>query len=515
MSSGFVKYWLYSHRVTQITIDMRKVVLFLMGVLSLSIFAQDGSMDGSFGDDGIVITDLNDSHDFGLSVVQQADQKLVVFGTTSPNQNHFYPYLIRYMLDGSVDMTFGTNGKVIADHGSGYNGYDYLFVDNQQNIVAAGNMNLSTEYQFKVAKYTENGDLDTTFGDNDVLTISHGYSAMTLLDDGSMLLLRFSGNNEISINRYLSNGVLDTNFGIDGTAISNFDGDSFAGREMKVDTDNNIYFVGTRDNAMNADIILMKFMSNGYLDISFGNNGIASKNIDAMNPMNSSSASIDFTNDNKIVVAGSCGACVDESQSIRQPYFLKYNSNGLPDINFGDNGTILLPISGFEISKLLLQANQRLVVAGHIQDCFEGSSYIIRRYHADGFQDNSFIGSSVSFEHHKSILQEDGKIVSIGNTHWYDGVEDIVVLRHNNTVLSLPDFALQKAVVYPNPSSGIFIIEHNANFKNEPYQITDSMGRIIAKGALGDTQTQVNLNGVASGVYFMKTFKNSFRLLKN
>src|SRR5690554_8228447 len=515
MSSGFVKYWLYSHRVTQITIDMRKVVLFLMGVLSLSIFAQDGSMDGSFGDDGIVITDLNDSHDFGLSVVQQADQKLVVSGTTSPNQNHFYPYLIRYMLDGSVDMTFGTNGKMIADHGSGYNGYDYLFVDNQQNIVAAGNMNLSTEYQFKVAKYTENGDLDTTFGDNGVLTISHGYSAMTLLDDGSMLLLRFSGNNEISINRYLSNGVLDTNFGVDGTAISNFDGDSFAGREIKVDTDNNIYFVGTRDNAMNADIILMKFMSSGYLDTSFGNNDIASKNIDAMNPMNSSSASIDFTNDNKIVVAGSCGACVDEFNPVLRPYFLKYLNNGEPDISFGNNGTVLLPISGFHISQLLLQENQRMLVTGRILDCFEGSVYAVRRYRADGFEDNSFRGEGASFEYYKSVLQEDGKIVSVGNTHWYDGQEDIELVRHNNTTLSLLELEVQKVIIYPNPSSGVFMIEHDFYSEREAYQITDSMGRMIAKGALGDAQTQVNLNGVASGVYFLKTSKNTFRLLKN
>ena len=494
---------------------MYKIILFLIGILSLSSFAQDGYLDHSFGDDGIVITDLNDSHDFGWAVVQQADQKLVVSGTTSPSLNHFYPYLIRYMLDGSVDMTFGTDGKVIADHGSGYNGYDYLFLDNQQNIIAAGNMNLSTDYQFIVAKYTENGDLDVGFGVSGVLTIPHGYSAMTLLDDGSMVLLRFSGNNEISINRYLSNGVLDTNFGVDGAAISNFDGDAFVGREMKVDTDNNIYFVGTRDNAMNADIILMKFNSNGYLDTSFGNNGVASKNIDAMNPMNSSSASIDFTNDNKIVVAGSCGACVNESQSIRQPYFLKYSSNGLPDTNFGDNGTILLPISGFEISQLLIQANQRLVVAGHIQDCFEGSSYSVRRYHADGFEDYSFRGEGASFEYYKSILQEDGKIVSVGNTHWYDGQEDIIVLRHNNTVLSLPDFASQKAVVYPNPSSGIFTIEHDAYLENEPYQITDSMGRIIAKGELVNQQTQINLNGIASGVYFLKTSRNTFRLLKN
>lgn len=494
---------------------MYKIILFLIGILSLSSFAQDGYLDYSFGDDGIVITDLNDSHDYGWAVVQQADQKLVVSGSTSLNFLDFHPFLIRYMPDGSVDTSFGTDGKVIANHGNGYNGYEYLYVDNQQNLIAAGNMVQGSTYLFIIVKYLENGDLNTAFGDNGVLTIPHKYAAMTFLDDESMLLLRFSGNNEITINRYLSNGVLDTNFGVDGAAISNFDGDTFVGREMKVDTDNNVYFVGTRDNAMNADIILMKFNSNGYLDTDFGDNGTASKNIDAMNPANFSSASIDFTNDNKIVIAGSCGACVDEFNPVLRPYFLKYLNNGEPDISFGNNGTVLLPISGFHISQLLLQENQRMLVTGRILDCFEGSVYAVSRYHADGFEDNSFRGEGASFEYYNSVLQEDGKIVSVGNTHWYDGQEDIIVLRHNNTVLSLPDFASQKAVVYPNPSSGIFTIEHDAYLENEPYQITDSMGRIIAKGELVNQQTQINLNGVASGVYFLKTSKNTFRLLKN
>src|SRR5690606_28755766 len=136
-------------------------------------------------------------------------------------------------------------------------------------ILVGGGTGQGTD--FVVLKYTENGILESGFADNGVLLIPDGnYSAMTLLADGSFLLLKFSGSNEITINHYLSNGDLDTNFGINGSAISTFSGDAFVGVEMKIDGEDNIYFLGKKDYTANTDIILMKFHSNGYLDTTFG-----------------------------------------------------------------------------------------------------------------------------------------------------------------------------------------------------------------------------------------------------
>src|SRR5690554_8041624 len=92
---------------------MYKIILFLIGILSLSSFAQDGYLDYSFGDDGIVITDLNDSHDYGWAVVQQADQKLVVSGSTSLNFLDFHPFLIRYMPIDSLIPLFESMEKLL------------------------------------------------------------------------------------------------------------------------------------------------------------------------------------------------------------------------------------------------------------------------------------------------------------------------------------------------------------------------------------------------------------------
>lgn len=238
---------------------MKKLLLFLVVIVSIDSFAQDGSLDTAFGDGGIVVTDLNNSQDLVLNVVQQADQKLIVSGIMISDADDYYPYLIRYMPDGTIDTSFGTNGKVFSDNEDSFYDYKYLFVDNEQHILAAGPMGQSST--FVIAKYLYNGNLDSTFGNNGVVSIPNGnYVAMTFMDDGSMLLLKFTGNEEVIISHYFPDGVLDTSYGINGAASSNFSGGNFNASELKIDLDNNIYLVGTRDNNANADIILMRGM---------------------------------------------------------------------------------------------------------------------------------------------------------------------------------------------------------------------------------------------------------------
>lgn len=492
---------------------MKTLLLFFAGFFSLVCFAQDGSLDTSFGDGGIVVTDLGNSQDFGWLIVQQNDGKLILSGSKRTNNDN-YSILVRYLEDGSIDSSFGTDGVVSADFGTGFYSYGYVFIGDQEKIIVAGIQYQNPNYIFIIARYLPNGQLDDSFGTNGSVSIPGSYN-MIHLADGSFLLLRFTASDEVSISHYLSDGTLDTLFGINGTAVSNFSAESFGFSETKIDGQGNIYVLGTRDNNANTDIILMKFLSDGYLDTTFGNGGISQKNIDALNPMNFSSASLDFTDDNKIVIAGSCGACVDLFDPVLQPYFIRYLNDGSPDASFGNNGTVLLPISGFRISQLIIQENQRMIVSGRLLDCFEGSIYVISRYFEGGSIDNSFNGTSLGFDNYKTILQQDGKIVTVGNTFWYDGMEDIVLLRHTNNPLSLPEFENQKTTIYPNPSNGIFTIERELFSENEAYQITDITGKIIASGKLGDKQTQINISTAQSGIYFLKTNNSVFRLLKN
>ncbi|WP_369418019.1 T9SS type A sorting domain-containing protein, partial [Aequorivita sinensis] len=58
----------------------------------------------------------------------------------------------------------------------------------------------------------------------------------------------------------------------------------------------------------------------------------------------------------------------------------------------------------------------------------------------------------------------------------------MVLQKFNNTLLETPKFKKETFEVYPNPSTGIFIIERNFFSEKENYQITDITGKIIATG---------------------------------
>jgi uncharacterized delta-60 repeat protein len=77
----------------------------------------DGDLDPTFGDGGVVMTDFNTSTDLANAVALQADGKLVVVGTTYTD-NDFSDEdfaIARYNPDGSLDTSFGNNGKVTTD----------------------------------------------------------------------------------------------------------------------------------------------------------------------------------------------------------------------------------------------------------------------------------------------------------------------------------------------------------------------------------------------------------------
>ena len=72
-------------------------------------------MDTSFGGDGKVVTDLTRHDDWASALAIQADGKIVVAG----GAGYARFGVARYNSDGTLDATFGVNGKVMTDFTSG------------------------------------------------------------------------------------------------------------------------------------------------------------------------------------------------------------------------------------------------------------------------------------------------------------------------------------------------------------------------------------------------------------
>ena len=127
------------------------------------MFAQAGSLDQSFGSGGKVITS------FGKHLVLtgtepmclQQDGKILEAG------NRTKPFIIRYFSNGAIDSSFGKSGTAI----SSINQIQSINVQPDDKIILAGNFtfldsnNVFTKY-FDIERYLINGSIDSTFGTN-------------------------------------------------------------------------------------------------------------------------------------------------------------------------------------------------------------------------------------------------------------------------------------------------------------------------------------------------------------
>ncbi|MEH2044957.1 DUF4347 domain-containing protein, partial [Nostoc sp.] len=167
-------------------------------------------LDTSFDSDGKVITDIGSkTNDTARSVVIQADGKILVAGASS---NNFA--VVCYNSDGSLDNSFGSNGKVTTDIGTNSSDIAYsVTLQGDGKILVAG----VSSGNFAVVRYNSNGSLDTNFNTTGKVTTDIGTGSsdtaysVTLQADGKILVAGVSSGN-FAVVRYNSNGSLDTNF---------------------------------------------------------------------------------------------------------------------------------------------------------------------------------------------------------------------------------------------------------------------------------------------------------------
>src|SRR5262245_24061675 len=115
---------------------------------ALARFHTDGSLDGSFGNNGRVITDMGGGSDTVFDVAVQPDGKIVAVGAgTSQGRNAFA--VARYQPSGSPDPSFGTDGRVTTSILTGSTAFAVLVLPDGKLIVAGNSqptVGLSTAY---------------------------------------------------------------------------------------------------------------------------------------------------------------------------------------------------------------------------------------------------------------------------------------------------------------------------------------------------------------------------------
>ncbi len=251
-------------------------------------FLSDGSLDPSFGTGGLVTTEVSPFLDRPQALSIQADGKIVVAGwqITAPNlaiASADY-MLVRYNSNGSLDTSFGTNGIVVTDFiGEQDQAYD-VALDTDGNIVVVGKatINHSLSRQFGVVRYDSNGNLDTSFSEDGKVTTGFSFSsrdradAVAIQSDGRILVGGdVGGSGDFGIVRYNVDGTLDMSFGGDGKVTTDIAETDFL-RSLAIDAEGKILAGGFTQNQTLAsrDFALVRYNTDGSLDTDFHFDGI-------------------------------------------------------------------------------------------------------------------------------------------------------------------------------------------------------------------------------------------------
>ncbi len=345
----------------------------------------------SAGRVGAAIIDVAGLRDSGYGIAKAADGKFLLAGTTSTTTTANDFLLMRVDANGVLDTSFGDQGIVRTDFSGGNDAiYTDPIIQPDGRIVVAGSTTRAGNINFALARYGENGALDTSFG------------------SGGKVEFDFVGDSEW----------------INGIAIT---------------SDGKIIAVGPAQTVKNEPVnfAIARFNANGSIDASFGQGGTSSLEVARYNysyPADDIPSDVAILPDGKILLSGVMNGRVG---------LMRFVANGQIDTSFGTGGYVVAPNTSFAETgvRMDVAADGRIVVAGYLDTTQTGGvDFTITRFMPDGMIDASFgVGGKVSANFaslndrgHDVKIMTDGRIVAAGmaGMDHSRGRDNFAVLRY-------------------------------------------------------------------------------------
>lgn len=262
------------------------------------------------------------------------------------------------------------------------------------------------------------GTFTTTFSNNDPSFIRH-----TIIKPGGKILSAGSSNTyNTVIAQYLSNGIPDVGFGINGQAVISFNTRTLC-EKVALQPDGKIIGVGTDapDNSGSQHIpLIFRLKADGAPDSSFGVNGKNALRFD--NVSSGSFTQVIVLSDGKILAAGDSRA--NANGGVAGPGIMKFNADGTPDDSFGNisgfPGKSRIALSYTGSINMLIQTDGKIILAYSRDVTGNGSPVNLElvRFLANGTIDNSFgtngtlIAPGINMQSIlTSAIQPDGKFL--------------------------------------------------------------------------------------------------------
>ena len=460
--------------------------------LVISYAQQAGDLDLDFGVDGLVTTPIGGNTDFcDRLFVLDNNQILAIGYTVNTDEADFA--MVKYQADGSIDPSFGDGGKVVTDWGGADYATGIIPLDNG-DLLVSGRTDAGGDDDFALVKYDADGNLDTSFGTDGLVTTDFDGDTDASFDiirqgDGVILVGKSrttSGVYDFSMAKYDFNGDLDPSFGDNGKVISHLGTANDRANRIDFQSDGKIVLSGIIYNGSNLDFAIARYQPDGSIDLSFGDNGKVF--VDFFDDQDVPNDMV-VQADDKILVTG---YAIEDGEF--QFATIRLNEDGTLDNTFGASGKLITyfesPYTGGISGAIALQADGKILIGGELhQD--SNNDFGLVRLNEDGSFDLSFgDGGKVmtdfagDYDEMRSIIIQSDQNILAGGYATIIGSRDMALARYLSGlsvgVKTTP--LLDNLLLFPNPVTSSAIVEFNLNEAAE-IQITlvDDKGRTINK----------------------------------
>ena len=230
-----------------------------------------------------------------FAVAIDSEDRIVVAGDTPKDGNtDFGDFIVaRFNANGSIDSTFGEAGIAVTDVGGVTNEAHGLKVLSDNSLLVSGFAPIvvsstnggpvaASEPLTAVVRYRENGTLETTFGTGGRVqlagdNVGRGLAVQATAGSCSRAPSRpcrsLQRRRSFALMRLLANGTIDDSFGNGGrvqTAFTDRGDEAFA---VALQSDGKIVAAGASNTQVNSNFAVARYDEDGDLDTSFSQDG--------------------------------------------------------------------------------------------------------------------------------------------------------------------------------------------------------------------------------------------------
>lgn len=323
----------------------------------------------------------------------------------------------------SLDPSFDTDGKMSINIGGESNVIYDIALQGDGKIVAVGYTLTGVDYDMAIARFNSDGSLDLTFNSIGFDLVDFGFNTdiaygVAIQSDGKIVVVGSASNGtneDFVLLRYNTDGTLDLGFDTDGIVITTFGSSYEMAYDVVIQSDGKIIAAGAGYPDTTFNFAAARYNTDGSLDASFDGDG----KMTTLLGIDDEANSIAIQGDGKIVLAGRTKQA-DFQYAVG---VVRLNTNGSLDNTFDTDGKKVTSITPYSdlAQDVALQSDGKIVVGGKGTPVGP-EQYALVRYNTDGSLDNSFDSDGMvltafgtSWDECRSIvIQTDGKILAGG-----------------------------------------------------------------------------------------------------